>query len=421
MSTDLSTLVLSHDQDVALNGLLQFALDPTKQICVLEGYAGCGKSTLMSVFIDRLPYALKTLNLMSDAPVHDLLYTATTHKACNNLAGIIDEPVQTIHSALGLFVRTDFQSGKTQLCERRNFENIRDTIIVVDEASQVDHYLLEKFFTRTENCKFILMGDPSQLLAVNCSTSPVFSAGFETFHLKEIMRQVEGNPIIQASTLFRNTVNTGEWGNVAALVDGQNILHLNSKDWQDMLLADMTAQDWKFYDSKALAFTNERVRGINSLVRMRSKGSPEICVGDLAVVNSFVSKGNTKLATDSLVEVHGISDIVEEFDTQGKYYSIGTTNEKWFMPLNKEDFKRVPALMRKQEDYQDALTVEREWVDLRAAYASTVHKSQGSTYDRAYIDLSDISRCRNWDTIARMCYVATSRARHQVIFTGDLG
>jgi ATP-dependent exoDNAse (exonuclease V) alpha subunit len=60
------------------------------------------------------------------------------------------------------------------------------------------------------------------------------------------------------------------------------------------------------------------------------------------------------------------------------------------------------------------------WIDLRAAYAQTVNKSQGSTYDRVFIDLDDIRRCNSGDQIARMLYVAVSRAREQVFLTGDL-
>lgn len=53
-------------------------------------------------------------------------------------------------------------------------------------------------------------------------------------------------------------------------------------------------------------------------------------------------------------------------------------------------------------------------------YASTVNKSQGSTYDTVYIDLNDIGKCRDKDQVRRMLYVAVSRARHKVVFTGDI-
>lgn len=75
---------------------------------------------------------------------------------------------------------------------------------------------------------------------------------------------------------------------------------------------------------------------------------------------------------------------------------------------------------RADEDFHLVEEMESRWIDLRAAYACTINKAQGSTYDKVFIDLDDIRRCNSGNQIARMLYVAVSRARHQVIFTGDL-
>ena len=60
------------------------------------------------------------------------------------------------------------------------------------------------------------------------------------------------------------------------------------------------------------------------------------------------------------------------------------------------------------------------WIDLRAQHACTIDKSQGSTYAQVFIDLDDIAKCNISSQVARMCYVAVSRARHKVYLTGDL-
>ena len=62
---------------------------------------------------------------------------------------------------------------------------------------------------------------------------------------------------------------------------------------------------------------------------------------------------------------------------------------------------------------------EEQWIDLRYAYSQTINKSQGSTYDKVFIDLDDIKKVNSGDVLARMMYVAVSRARHTVILTGD--
>ena len=49
-----------------------------------------------------------------------------------------------------------------------------------------------------------------------------------------------------------------------------------------------------------------------------------------------------------------------------------------------------------------------------------MHKSQGSTYDTVFIDLENIGSCRNPDQVARMLYVAVSRARNRIFLFGKL-
>jgi ATP-dependent exoDNAse (exonuclease V) alpha subunit len=50
---------------------------------------------------------------------------------------------------------------------------------------------------------------------------------------------------------------------------------------------------------------------------------------------------------------------------------------------------------------------------LRHAYACTVHKSQGSTYDISMVDFSDVFRS---DDKARLIYVAATRASKFLVF-----
>ena len=58
--------------------------------------------------------------------------------------------------------------------------------------------------------------------------------------------------------------------------------------------------------------------------------------------------------------------------------------------------------------------------DVRPAYASTIDKAQGSTHDDVFIDLGDISGCREAGRKARMMYVGITRARNNVFCYGEL-
>ena len=64
--------------------------------------------------------------------------------------------------------------------------------------------------------------------------------------------------------------------------------------------------------------------------------------------------------------------------------------------------------------------VKSTWIDLRPVFGCTIHKAQGSTFRRVYVDLGDLNRCRDIDQLRRLLYVAISRARLQVVLTGDI-
>ena len=64
--------------------------------------------------------------------------------------------------------------------------------------------------------------------------------------------------------------------------------------------------------------------------------------------------------------------------------------------------------------------LKNEVMDLRFPYASTIHKSQGSTFDEVLIDLGSFRVCDDPETAARLLYVAVSRAKNKVFFYGKL-
>ena len=64
--------------------------------------------------------------------------------------------------------------------------------------------------------------------------------------------------------------------------------------------------------------------------------------------------------------------------------------------------------------------MQKEVMDLRLPYASTIHKSQGSTFDEVLIDLGSFRSCQDPEVAARLLYVAVSRARKKIKFYGKL-
>lgn len=413
-------LTLSPAQQNAYQGFVQWLLAPDSPVFVIKGYSGTGKSTLVKTIIEQLPKLQKMLKLLDPkARDLDLKLTATTNKAAENFSAITGLPCATIHSELGLTVRTNYDTGETNLMIKGNAEMKRHTLLFIDEASYIDRILLKYIFKLIdiETCKVCFIGDPAQLLAVKSFSAPVFDAGFPTVELKDIVRQAEGNPIIELSTLFRHAVETGDWFNFKP--DG-NIVQVLPRDmFEQAIIKEMARPDWKYDDSKVLAFTNKCVINFNHGIRDCVKGDPQFQPGDYAVNNRYIANNKMKLATDQMVRITAISGPHSQYGVLGKTYTI---DEKYnfFMPSSLDDWRAAIKQWKAQDNTRMLETVDREWIDLRAAFAQTINKSQGSTYGQVFIDLDDVKRCPHGNQIARMMYVGVSRARYRVYLTGDL-
>lgn len=410
------SIILTPGQQAAYDAFARFLLIPHEEVFVLAGYAGTGKSTLVKELLKLLKSLPATQKLLDPDSQWGwrLALTATTNKAAEALAQATGEEVSTIQSLLGLRVSTDYRTGLSELVPKRGFETPVDTIIFIDEASYIDSALLDQIFKRTQRCKIVFLGDPAQLLAVKSSSALVFKAGFPGAELTEAVRNT--GPILELSTQFRKTVLTGEWFSFKP--DGEQVRHLPRETFESELLLSFKDPAWHFSKSKVLAWTNRTVTAYNRAIREEIQGAPELHPGDYAVCNSFVSNGTYALKTDQQVLVGPIGPAYERHGAWGNDVQIGPA--VFFMPKSLELKKHALKLAQAADDVLTLHEIQSRWIDLRPAYAQTVNKSQGSTYDEVFIDLDDLGKCRNMDTLARMLYVATSRARTRVTFTGDL-
>ena len=411
--------MLTKDQQEAFNSIFQFIADPNEHEFVLEGYAGTGKGYLVSKVLENIPKYFATQKLINpEYEEMSIELTATTNKAAEALHEQTQYPVRTIFSLLGLKVNTDYSTGKTNIALKHGVSKVYNSIIFIDEASYADGQLISYIFSQTENCKIIFIGDPAQLSMGN-GTAPVFKQGWLTARLTNVVRQAEESPIIQLTTSFRNTVNTGIWESFVP--DGTSVIKLDKSQVNWKLEKEFTRPDWHFKDSKVLAWTNKKVIAYNHLIREMVKSTPELCVGDYATVNSFINAPNgNSYKTDETVLITDIKERILQNDVSGKYYYLNNSAHGFFMPDNIKDKSKAIAKAKRENSTYTLQHIDQNWIDLRATYASTVNKAQGSTYDKVFVDLDDISKCNSGNTIARMLYVACSRPKSKLYLIGDL-
>lgn len=412
----MTTITLTNDQQNAMDAFLQFLTDPTETAFVLEGYSGTGKTTLIRTLLDQLPKLMKTAKLLCPSMRrYDVELTATTNKAAETLREVTGMNAGTIHSFLGLRVQTDYRTDTTKLIPANKGEK-EGYLLFIDESSYIDRDLLSWIFKLTRNCKVVFIGDPAQLAPVKSSSTPVFDANFPKARLSQVVRQAEGNPIIDLSTRFRETVNSGQFFQFKP--DGHHIQYMDRDEFNSAIEAEFCRPDWKYNQSKVLAWTNKRVVDYNHFIRDRALGNPHFQAGDYAVCNQYINIGRVAVKTDQLVCINSISPDMS-YGVKGNKVVIDNRLET-FLPDSLEDKKQKLKELRAKEYFNDVANIENSWIDLRAAYACTINKAQGSTYDRVFIDLDDIARCNSGNTLARMLYVAVSRAKHQIFLTGDL-
>lgn len=419
----MSTFTLTPDQANAETKFIEFLKDPEAQVFVIEGYSGTGKSTLIKTLMARLDsYLAEVQEVNPNHTIFDVALTATTNKAAENFEKIAGRPAGTIHSYLGLRVHTDFQTGAKSL--RADPEkNAFGVLLFIDEASYIPPDTLSLIFKQVDKCKIVFIGDPAQLLSPKSMFAPVFKAGFPTAKLEQVMRQLDkdGNPapnlITELSTAFRRTVDTGVWP-TNFKPDNETVIWVPRKEFKGIIEAEFTRDDWEYHDSKILAYRNETVIAYNQHIRSLLKGDPRLQQGDYAENNHYIRVGDKGIKTDQTVYISKMEAESVEHGEPGHWVEVDYKHRVFF-PHDRSAKTRLAARFRAAGEPRKAMQVEG-WIDLRAVFAQTINKSQGSTYKRVYLDLDDIKRCTHGSQIARMMYVGISRAQIQCWMTGDL-
>ena len=417
------SIVLNNEQELAKNELLEFILTPNElkqdSIIVLSGAAGTGKTTLLKSVIDNYK-AIKELNKVINMPTTKVgwEFTAMTHKAARVLTRVIKLHVDTLHRKLMIRPTKDGYDfyGFTLYLE----PNIDKEVIVVDEASYIDSKILNyicELVSKEPKLQFILIGDPYQLPPVGMDHAPVFNAGFKTVHLEQSVRQSNAPHLAQTVNTLRQSATQGKLHTIKA--DNKEVLYLDKKAWDKQIISTFN----QGISAKVIQYTNHQVQASNKKINRQLTGNREIEVGDTMVICGKLIDSSI-IPLDSEVTVMSIDG----------YYPNGTAELQ--LPHYDLRLEDISGTMYKQlviQNHKVYTELAKQQMTLRSgppyiwhlryAYACTVHKSQGSTYDEVFINLNSYrSVYKNNPAMAlKLLYVAVSRARNKVYFTGDIG
>ncbi len=410
---------LNQGQQDAADSFMQFLVTDETEM-VISGPAGTGKSSLLGQLIrNSFKQGQQLARIIGSTELHDIRLTATTNKAADVLAQYTKREVNTIHSALELTIRNNFRTGETHLAPAGGRESdsvIVKELVVVEECSMVNLELYRYMHSRTTDCKFLYLGDHCQLAPVKERLSPVFNAGARTAHLTQVMRSINAPPITELNNNLRNTVETGKFfemkpvpGFIEYLDNAQMLAKINEYFVQQ-----------NPFEARIGCFTNKRVNDFNKLIR-KGRGLPdEIQKGERMISNTSieVAKGS-RISVEEEVQI--LDADYKSINFLGiDCYRLHTIYGWVTVPRKEADVKAMLAKHKKAHDWTEFFAIKEGIADFRPRDACTVYKAQGSTYDVMFVDLGDIGTCNIADQVARMLYVANSRARSKIYFFGQL-
>ena len=388
-------MILTQKQEQGLKLCIEKYLS-NERFCVISGYAGAGKSTLVKVIIENLPRI---------DPEEDVTYACFTGKAAQVLLKKGNKNVTTLHKLLYESIPkpdgTFFRKPKTE---------IEYKIVVVDEVSMAPRNLMELLFKH--NVFIIALGDPFQLPPVDKDQDNGLLNNPDVF-LDEIMRQSLDSEIIQLSMKIRNYEFVDYFKGKDVIVMPKSDLNTGVLKWADQILVGTNA---------TRVAINNQMRDLLGRGDKPENGDKVICLRNYW--DNFATND------DPLVNgtIGYIDNVYESFNRIPPWVGGGSIKVLYadFISDSDADFGTL------QMDEKQILTGER-CLDYRAiyklrsnrrtqhlipmeftyGYAITGHKSQGSEWDKVLVLEERFPFER--EEHARWLYTCVTRASERLV------
>ncbi|WP_266364014.1 ATP-dependent DNA helicase [Tellurirhabdus rosea] len=411
---------------------------------LLKGFAGTGKTTLISTLIKVLPkVGMKSVLL------------APTGRAAKVMANYSKRQALTIHRKIYRQI-SDGDSGSLVFQRQKNYHD--DTLFIVDEASMISDDAeigmnglladLIDFVYENPGNRLMLVGDVAQLPPVGKELSPALDPDYlerqfdmTVFRqeLTEVMRQDVESGILLNATHLR-----------AALVQPEPGIFFTTKGYRDIyrMTGDRLEDGMRYAYNKygrentiIITRSNKAAVQYNQYVRRVINGAEEeLDAGDLLMIvrnnysvldddspAGFLANGDfvEVMKIRKREEVHGLKfatvmlrlvDYEEqpEFETKiilDTLYSASPSlgrdeNKQLYESVQKDYFyiksKRERAEAIRRDPYLNALQV-------KFAYALTCHKAQGGQWPAVFIDQGYLPNGKVDAEFVRWLYTALTR------------
>lgn len=445
-------------QDIALQQLSKFAVEGNKDsLFVLKGFAGTGKTTIISSFVKNLWKIRKSGVLL--AP------TGRAAKVISNYSG---KEAFTIHKKI-YFPKKSGSSGVQFVLQPNKHKN---SIFIVDEASMIsdssaDTKLFEngsllddliQYVYSGYNCQLILIGDTAQLPPVKMEMSPAleeqkleFNYNKEVDHIQldEVVRQSEESDILLNATRIRECLQEEFYesfqfkltpkADVVRLTDGYDIMEAIQDSYNNL----------GNEDTSIIVRSNKRANLYNQQIRSRILfQEEEISAGDYLMVvknNYFWLKPSSEagfIANGDIIKVLEIFAIKELYGFRFAEVQVQMVDYPKMRPFETVVMldtltSNSPSLTYEEsnnlyqevmKDYADETAKYKKFLkvknnkyfnalQIKFSYAMTCHKSQGGQWHTIFIEQPYLPNGVGKEYL-RWLYTAVTRATDKLYLIG---
>ncbi|MCI0501602.1 MAG: AAA family ATPase, partial [Epsilonproteobacteria bacterium] len=280
-------------QDKMLASFSEFVFHSDQHtLFLLKGYAGTGKTTVISTIVNHLWQTGKKAVLL-----------APTGRAAKVLANYSEKEAFTIHKKIYLPKRT--KGGGINFQLKKNAHT--NTIFFVDEASMISDKsedvsvfknasLLSDLMSYVYggiNCKLVFIGDTAQLPPVKLVVSPAldfdkltleYAKEVTEIELSEVMRQQKNSGILENATELREKISGFSISDFLFNLQHPDMIRLiDGYEIQDAINQSYSKESIE--DTSIIVWSNKRANQYNEQIRNKIIGKEgDISSGDYVMV-----------------------------------------------------------------------------------------------------------------------------------------
>ena len=449
---------LNKKQVLALEKIISFIEDKiSDEIFILKGYAGTGKTYIISNIVKNLWKINKRVVLL-----------APTGRSAKVLSSYCKKEAYTIHKEI-FYTKNNF-SGNPEFTLKLNKH--KNTIFIVDEASMIStnrgegvglfsQSLLDniiKYVYSGFKCKLLIIGDVAQLPPVKSNISYAlddsylekeYNKSINSVELTDVVRQEKESGILSYATSIRNKIenylfedisfNSEIFSDVVRVEDGEQLMNLIQDSYNN----------YGIEETAIIVRSNKRANLYNRSIRDKILNNENIIsVGDLLMVvkNNYFWLNNKKdlgfIANGDIIKIEEIYNIKNIYGFKFAEVKISMVDYPNISPLETVlildslfintpaiDFNTMNNLY--QEILKDFMNVKTKYkrhmgvknnkffnaLQVKFAYSFTCHKSQGGQWSSIFLEFPFLPNGMDEDFF-RWLYTAITRAKSKLHLIG---